>query len=179
MFSFPFSSQRFGSQTPYERLVMSPEPVYLRQSHSTLHRLLQLRFTSKRTLRNILLMSSFLLSLLLVILLYIFGPLLYRITQLPSYDRYREVENSRRPSVTAVDGGSAGRGPVGAVKYFFPEKRLIGALLHLSTMDTRVISNAHDYPRPGYSGAGWGNIIQEEILNALLAYSSNRSYVLP
>lgn len=149
MFSFTRSSR----QTTYERLTTSPEPGpsgYHPKANTLWYRLLSTRFSTRRTRRNVVLAILSFVSCVVVVVLVLYGPLLYRILELPSYRRYREAENSRRPGTIQLSGTGLQRGK-SDVKYFFPEKRLIGA--------------------------GWGNIVQEQILNALLAYAANRSLV--
>lgn len=166
MFSF--------NQTRYERLTTSPEPLppgRHHKAHAPWYRLLSTRVSSKRARRNLVILALSFVALVVTVVLAFYGPLLYRILDLPSYRRYREAENSRRPATLHLSKDAASS-EKDSVKYFFPEKRLIGAsFLYLQTPCEYVV----DGSRP--LGAGWGNIVQEQILNVILAYAANRSYV--
>lgn len=127
MFSFTGSSR----QTTYERLTMSPEPGppgYHPKANTLWHRLFSTRFSTRRTRRNVVLVVLASISLVTVVVLVLYGPLLYRILELPSYRRYRDAENLRRPVTVHLSGDGSQEGK-DDVKYFFPEKRLIGALI--------------------------------------------------
>lgn len=133
---------RSWGRTPYERLYSSTEPTspsteYTHrktQSHALWYRLFSSRIASKRTRRNFILVTLSILSAVIVVVLVLYGQIIYRILELPSYKRYRDAENSRRPRSSGVFGmDGEGEGSQSA-KYFFPAKRLIGASY---TMDVR------------------------------------------